>query len=111
MLRETGIIAAKVEIGLRIGPQIEKDHCKQHEVDFEKYIKIKVSCPRYQQCREEATERHETNIAEAKLEAQKKGRQWAAVKAVLQIVCPHEEPPKCIPEIVFRKLVDKDQRK
>ena len=77
--------------------RVERAHCEHHDIDFTKYVRVKVSCPRYQQCREEAIERHEANIAEAKLEAKKKGRQWAAVKAVIQIVCPHEEPPQHIP--------------
>ena len=82
--------------------EIEKAHCERHNVDFKKYIRadgtIKVSCPRYQRCRREAIERHEDNLAEAKMEAEKKGRQWAAVKAILQIVCPYEEPTRHIPE-------------
>lgn len=78
--------------------RVEKTRCKHHDIDFEKRIQVKVSCLRYQQCREEAIKRHEANIAEAKLEAEKKGRQWAAVKAVLQIVCPYEEPSQDIPQ-------------
>jgi len=78
--------------------KVEKAHCKQHDVDFEKLIRVRVSCPQYQQCREEAIARHEGNIAEAKHEAEKKGRPWVAVKAVLQIVCPYEEPAHDIPE-------------
>jgi|GEM_PF-4808995 len=83
--------------------KVKRAHCKLHNVDFKKLIR--VSCPRYQQCREEAITRHEANIAEAKHEAEKKGRQWAAVKAVLQIVCPYEEPPHSIPEY-FSLVVD-----
>jgi len=78
--------------------KVEKAHCERHDVDFEKLIQVKVKCPRYQQCLEEAIARHEDNIAEAKHETEKKGRQWATVKAVLQIVCPHEDPPHFIPE-------------
>jgi len=78
--------------------KVEKAHCGRHNVDFEKLIQVRVKCPRYQQCQEEAIARHEANIAEAKHEAKEKGRQWAAVKAVLQIVCPYEEPPQGIPE-------------
>jgi len=77
--------------------KVEKAHCECHDVDFEKFIQVRVSCPRYQQCRKEAILRHETNIAEAKHEAEKKGRQWTAAKAVLQIVYPYEEPPDCVP--------------
>ena len=66
-------------------------------MDFEKYIIINVSCPRYQQCKEEAIQRHEDNIENARLEAEKEGRQWAAAKAVVQIVCPYEIPPKHFP--------------
>jgi len=78
--------------------RVEKAHCDIHNIDFEKLIQVRVKCPQYQQCLEEATARHEANIAEAKREAEKKGRHWAAVKAVLQIVCPYEEPPHDIPE-------------
>jgi len=83
------------------GFRVEKAHCELHDIDFKKYIRtngtVKVSCRRFQQCREEAIERHEANIIEAKLEAEKEGRQWAAVKAVVQIVCHREEPPDHIP--------------
>lgn len=77
--------------------RVEKSHCESHDMDFEKHITIKVSCQRYQQCQKEAIRRHKANIEEAKLEAEKKGRQWAAAKAVIQIVCPYEEPPKHFP--------------
>jgi len=78
--------------------KVEKAHCELYDVDFERLIQVRVLCPRYQQCREEAIARHKANIAEAKHEAEKKGRPWIAVKAVLQIVCPYEEPPHSIPE-------------
>jgi hypothetical protein len=78
--------------------RVERAHCKDHDVDFKKLIKVSVSCTRYEQCRKEAIARHEANIAKAKYEAEKEGKQWAAVKAVLQIVCPYEEPPHDIPE-------------
>jgi len=84
--------------------KVEKALCEHHNVRFKKYIRangtVKVSCRRYQQCRKEAIERHEDNIAEAKLSAEKEGRSWMAVKAVLQIVCPHEEPSEHIPKIL-----------
>jgi len=90
--------------------KVEKAHCERRDVDFEKLIQVRVSCPRYQQCREEAIARHEANIAEAKHEAEKKGRQWAAVKAVLQIVCPYEEPPHAIPESFQVKTLTRENR-
>jgi len=90
--------------------RVEKAHCEHHDVDFEKLIQVRVSCPRYQQCREEAIARHEANIAEAKQEAEKKGRQWAAAKAVLQIVCPYEEPPHAIPESFQVKALTRENR-
>jgi len=82
--------------------RVEKVNCKLHNIDFKKYIRangtVKVSCRRFQQCREDAIERHEANIAEAKREAERRGTQWSAVKAVVQIVCPYEEPPQHIPQ-------------
>jgi len=90
--------------------RVEKAHCEHHDVDFEKLIQVRVSCPRYQQCQEEAIARHEANIAEAKQEAEKKGRQWAAAKAVLQIVCPYEEPPHAIPESFQVKALTRENR-
>lgn len=82
--------------------RVEKAHCRLHDIDFKKYIRadgtIKVSCRRYQQCRKEAIERHEAKIAEAKLEAERRGTRLIPLKAVVQIVCPYEEPPQCIPE-------------
>lgn len=77
--------------------RVEKSHCESHDMDFEKRITIKVSCQRYQQCQKEAIQRHETNIAETRHEAEKEGRQWAAAKAVIQIVCPYDVPPKHFP--------------
>ena len=28
--------------------KVEKAHCERHDVDFEKLIQVRVSCPRYQ---------------------------------------------------------------
>jgi hypothetical protein len=86
--------------------KVEKAHCELHKVDFKKLIQVRVSCPRYQQCLEEAIARHEANIAEAKREAEKKGKQWAVAKAVLQMVCPYEEPPHAIPEFFQVKKIN-----
>ncbi len=83
--------------------KVKKVHCKRHNVDFEKLIRIKVSCSQYQKCREAAIKRHETNIANSRLEAKKSGKRWVAPKAVLQTVCPYEEPPKYIPWLKYCK--------
>lgn len=79
---------------------VEKTHCKNHDVDFNRLVRIKVSCPRYEQCREAAIVRHKANLVDAKREAEKEGRPWMAVKAVLQIVCPYEKPPQTIPQVL-----------
>lgn len=82
--------------------RVEKAHCGLHDMDYKKYIRAngttKVSCRRYTQCQKEAIGRHEVNIADAKLEAERQGTEWIPIKAVLQIVCPHEEPPQYIPD-------------
>lgn len=74
-----------------------KAHCKVHNLDFVKYIKVKVSCPRYEQCRKEAIKRHEANITEAMKIAKEKGLLGGPAKAICQIVCSEEVPEKTIP--------------